>query len=137
MRVIIDTNVVLDVLLARRPFVDAAARVFGLIEQSQIEGVLCATTVTTVDYILAQSLSRTECHQVLRKLLELFEIAPVNRPVIEEALESKIADFEDAILEQCGRLAGADAIVTRNTRDFRNASLKALGPDELLSAFKK
>lgn len=137
MRVMIDTNVVLDVLLARQPFVDDAARVFGLIEQSKIEGVLCATTVTTVDYILAQSLSRAECRQALRRLLELFEVAPVNRPVIEEALESKITDFEDAVLERSAHLAGAVAIVTRNTRDFRNAALKAIAPDELLSAFKK
>lgn len=137
MRVILDTNVVLDVLLARRPFVDSAARVFGLIEKSQITGLICATTVTTVDYLLTQSLSPAESHQALRKLLELFEVAPVNRPVIEEALESKIVDFEDAALASSGKLAGAEAIITRNMRDFRNALLKVLGPDELLSAFNK
>jgi predicted nucleic acid-binding protein len=131
----VDTNVALDVLLARRPFADAAARVFSLIEQSRMEGLLCATTLTTVDYLLAQSLSHQETHQAIRRLLELFEIAPVNRPVIEEALRSRVADFEDAVVEQAGRLAGADAIVTRNIRDFRGASLKALAPDELLSAF--
>lgn len=137
MRVIIDTNVVLDVLLARKPFVDTAAAVFGLIEQSRMEGLLCAATITTVDYLLQQSLSRAEARQALRKLLELFEIAPVNRPVIEEALLSKVADFEDAVLEHAGRLAGAEAIVTRDTRDFRHASLKAFGPDEVLLIFNK
>lgn len=137
MRVIVDTNVVLDVLLARRPFVDAAAKVLGLIEQSQIEGLLCATTITTVDYLLGQSLSRSQGRDALRRLLELFEIAPVNRPVIEEAFRSRLVDFEDAVLEQSGRLAGADAIVTRNTRDFHNSALKAMGPDELLAAIGK
>ena len=137
MRVIVDTNIVLDVLLARKPFVVAAANIFGLIEQSRIEGLLCATTFTTIDYLLTQSLPRPESHEAIRKLLELFEVAPVNRPVIEEAFQSRILDFEDAILEQAGRLAGANAIVTRNTRDFRNSSVKALEPDELLSAIKK
>jgi len=136
-RVIINTNVVLDVLLDRRPFIDAAAKVFALVEQSEIEGLLCATTITTIDYLLVQSLNRPESREALRKLLELFEIAPVNRPVIEEAFRSRIADFEDAVLEQSGRLAGADAIVTRNTRDFRNSAIKALGPDELLASIKK
>jgi predicted nucleic acid-binding protein len=136
-RVIIDTNVVLDVLLARRPFVDAAAQVFGLIERSLIEGLLCATTITTIDYLLTQSLSRPQAREALHRLLELFEIAPVNRPVIEEAFRSRIVDFEDAVLEQSGRLAGADAIVTRDTRDFRHSAIKAFGPDELLSAIRK
>jgi predicted nucleic acid-binding protein len=133
-KVIVDTNVVLDVLLARKPFVEPAARVFGLIENSKIEGLLCATTITTIDYLLGQSLPRPQSREALRRLLELFEIAPVNRPVIEEAFRSRIPDFEDAVLEQSGRLAGADAIVTRNTRDFHRSALKAIGPDELLSA---
>ena len=134
MRVIVDTNVVLDVLLARTPFVKSASRVFALVEQSKIEASLCATTVTTVHYLLTQSLSRDEGRRALRGLLELFEIAPVNRPVLEGALQSKIEDFEDAVLEQAGCLAGAEAIITRNTKDFRKASIKALDPAELLSA---
>ncbi len=134
MRVIVDTNVVLDVLLARSPFVEPASRVFALIEQSKFEASLCATTVTTVHYLLTRFLSRDEGRQALRGLLELFEIAPVNRPVLEEALQSKIEDFEDAVLEQAGRLAGAEAIITRNTKDFRKSSIKALDPVEFLSA---
>lgn len=134
MRVVVDTNVVLDVLLARQPFVAAAGRLFARIEASRIEGLLCATTVTTIDYLLAQALPPRQCRETLRRLLGLFEIAPVNRLVIEEALRSRIPDFEDAVIEQAGRLAGADAIVTRNLRDFRNSSIKALGPDELLAS---
>ncbi|MCK4599748.1 PIN domain-containing protein [Candidatus Bipolaricaulota bacterium] len=136
MRVIVDTNVVLDVLLARRSFVESASRVFALVEQSRIEASLCATTVTTVDYLLTQSLSRDEGRQALRGLLDLFEIAPVNRSVIEKALQSKIEDFEDAVLEQAGRLTGAEAIITRNTKDFRKSSIKALDPTELLLALE-
>jgi len=134
LRVIVDTNVVLDVLLARAPFVKSASRVFALVEQSKIEASLCATTVTTVHYLLTQSLSRDEGRRALRGLLELFEIAPVNRPVLEGALQSKIEDFEDAVVEQAGRLAGAEAIITRNTKDFRRSSIKALDPAELLLA---
>jgi len=133
-RVLVDTNIVLDVLLGRKPFVDKAARVFGLIERGQVEGLLCATTVTTIDYLLTQTLSRPESLGTIRRLLGLFEIAPVNRLVLEEALRSRIVDFEDAVLEQAGRLAGADAIVTRNTRDYRNSAVKAVEPDELLAS---
>lgn len=136
MRVLFDTNIVLDVLLARPPFVGPASELFGLVEQSRIEGFLCATTITTVDYLLLQSLSRSDAQQALRKLMALFEIAPVNRVVLEEAFKSKLTDFEDAVLDQAGRLAGAEVVVTRNQKDFRHASLKILGPDEFLSSFQ-
>jgi len=133
-RVLLDTNVVLDVLLARRPFVVASAEVFGLVEHSRIEGLLCATTITTINHLLTQALPRPAARQALQKILELFEIAPVNRAVLEEAIRSKVADFEDAVIDQAGRLAGAEVIVTRNQSDFRLASLKILGPDELLAS---
>lgn len=134
MKVLVDTNIVLDVLLARRPFVDAAAKVFALVEESRIEGFLCATTVTTVDYLLGQALAPEEARQALEKLLDLFEIAPVNRPVLEQALRSKIPDFEDAVLEQAARLVGADAIATRNTKHFVKSAVTVLDPAELISS---
>jgi len=136
LRVLIDTNIVMDVLLARRPFVESASRIFSLVEQSKIEASLCATTVTTVDYLLTQSLSRDEARQALRGLLNLFKIAPVNRSVIEKALRSKIEDFEDAVLEQAACLVGAEAIITRNTKDFGRSSIKALDPAELFAALE-
>jgi predicted nucleic acid-binding protein len=134
LRVLVDTNVVLDLLLDRKPFAEAATKVFSLVEQSRIEGFLCATTITTVDYLLGLSLDQEEAREALQKLLDLFEIAPVNRPVLEQALRSEIADFEDAVLEQAGLLVTADAIVTRNTKDFQKSKLTALDPEELIAA---
>lgn len=133
MRVLVDTNVVLDVLLDRRPFAEAATQVFALAEESRIEGFLCATTVTTVDYLLGQALPPKEARAALQRLLDLFEIAPVNRPVLEQALRSGISDFEDAVIEQSARLVSADAITTRNLTDFEKSSVTAFDPPELLS----
>lgn len=134
MRVLVDTNVVLDVLLAREPHVRHAAEVFALIERSQVDAAICATTITTVHYLLAQSLEPDDARNALRELIELFEIAPVNRPVIEQALQSRILDFEDAVLEQAARLVGAETIITRNTKDFSKSTVKALDPVAFLSA---
>lgn len=133
MRVLVDTNVVLDVLLDRRPFAEAAAQIFALVEKSRIEGLLCATTVTTVDYLLRRSLAPARARETLQKLLDLFEIAPVNRPVLEQALRSEISDFEDAVLEQAGRLVAVDAIATRNLKDFENSTVTVFDPPELIS----
>ena len=134
MTVIVDTNVVLDVLLGREPFLDVATRVFESVEHGHVKGLLCATSVTTVDYLLARFLSLEKRRETLRCLLSVFDVAPVNRAVIDEALRSRITDFEDAVVEQSGRLAGADAVVTRDTRDFRRSSIKVLAPDELLGS---
>jgi len=133
LKVLVDTNVVLDVLLDRHPFAKAAARVFALVEESRIEGFLCATTVTTVDYLLGQALSPREARAALQRLLDLFEIAPVNRPVLEQALGSDVSDFEDAVIEQSARVVSADAIATRNLKDFKKSSVTAMDPPELLS----
>ena len=134
MKALIDTNIVLDVFLARKSFVNQAVEIFSMIERSEIEGYLCATTITTVHYLLSRSLPEKQAHRALHKLMELFEIAPVNRSVIEEALSSKISDFEDAVIEKAGQLVGVDAIITRNTKDFKKATVKVLDPAEFLAS---
>ena len=135
MRVIVDTNVVLDVLLDREPFVKAAVDIFCLVEESRIEAFLCATTITTIDYLLIQSLPVSKARDALRKLISLFEVATVNRPVIERALTSKINDFEDAVLDEAGQMAGVDSVVTRNMKDFTGSVLKVFEPNEFLAQF--
>ena len=111
MRAIVDTNVVLDVLLERDPFVKQAVEVFCLVEESRIDAFICATTVTTIDYLLVKSLPKSKARNALRRLISLFEIATVNRPVIERALVSKIQDFEDAVLNEAGQMAGVDFVI--------------------------
>lgn len=135
MRVILDTNVVLDVLLDRKPYVSAAVEIFSLVEKSHIEGFLCATTITTIDYLLKGSMPNAKACRALGRLLEIFEIAVVNRPVIEEAMRSKIKDFEDAVIEQAGCFVGAQAVITRNARDFKKSILKILDPAEFLAQY--
>ena len=137
MRVLVDTNVVLDVLLEREPFVQAAVNVFCLAEQSRIDAFLCATTITTIDYLLIQSLPASKARDALRKLITLFEIATVNRPVIERALGSKIHDFEDAVLDEAGQMAGVDSIITRDTKEFAGSALKVFEPLEFLAQFNR
>ena len=133
MKVILDTNIVLDVLLERRPFAAPAAKIFSLAERSEVSGMLCATTITTIDTLLSQALPKEDARQTLWKLLSLFEVAAVNRLVIERALHSKIPDFEDAVLDEAGQLAGAACIITRNAKDFHHSPLQVLDATEFLS----
>lgn len=72
----------------------------------------------------------------IRKLLVVFEIAPVNRPVLASATDLKISDFEDAVLHEAARQVGAQAIVSRNRGDFRGCELPIYMPEELNRAFR-
>jgi predicted nucleic acid-binding protein len=74
MKILLDTNVVLDVLLDREPFVHQAAKLFEMIEAGHLEGVVGATTITTIDYFLKKYLSAKEAVSTLKKLLKLFGI---------------------------------------------------------------
>ena len=136
MKVLLDTNVVLDVLLDRKPHVADAARIFRLVEEGRATGLLCAMTPTTLDYLLTQSLGRPDARPILAWLLRLFEIAPVTRTVIEGALRSEMADFEDAVLVQAARQAGADAVVTRNPKDFAKAACPVFDPRQFLAQMR-
>lgn len=133
MKLMVDTNVVLDLLLDRQPFSDAAAQVFDRIERGEVSACLCATTLTTVHYLCARELGDGATRRALQDLLDLFEVAPVTRPVLEHALSSKLVDFEDAVLVEAGLQAGATAVVTRNIKDFKGASLPTYAPVDWLA----
>ena len=133
MRIVLDTNVVLDLLLDRADFADRAQAIFSEVENGAHTGLLCATTMTTVHYLASKSSGRTAARRQIARLLQLFEIAPVNRAVLEAATNGPIADFEDAVLCEAALHAQAGAIITRNARDFRKARLPVFTPTEWLA----
>lgn len=133
MNVLFDTNVVLDVLLARKPFAVDSNACFLQVEDGQLRGYLGATTVTTIDYLLSSALGAASSRQHMGRLLNLFDVASVNRAVLTAALGSKQKDFEDAVLAEAARAAGVQAIITRNAKDFLGCGLNVYTPKEWLA----
>ena len=132
MRVLFDTNVVLDLLLDRTPFSQNAARCFSMVESGAIEGWLCASTVTTLHYLIRKSAGAKNAFESISALMSLFEIAPVNRTVLESVLSLAFKGFEDAVLHEAARYSNVDVITTRNTTDFKNSSIQVQLPGNLL-----
>ncbi|MCW5699142.1 MAG: PIN domain-containing protein [Rhodospirillales bacterium] len=132
MKLLVDTNVVLDLLLDRSPFVHAASDIFGRIERGEISGFLAATTVTTIHYLAMKAIGGQAADKAIERLLTLFDVAPITRLVLQSALSAKYADFEDAVVHEAARYAALDGIVTRDVAGFRNATLPIYQPDELL-----
>lgn len=134
MKVLCDTNVLLDVFLERTPFFEASSQIVGLAEQGKIDGWICGTTVTTIFYLLAKALSLEKAKKNVKKLLKIFHISNINRVVLEEALDSDFKDYEDGVLYQSAVHANLEAIITRNQKDFQGSSLPVYSPAEFLNA---
>ncbi len=133
MKVLFDTNVVLDVLLKREPFAIPAARLFVHVERGEIQGLLGATTLTTIYYLVSKVTDRQTARASVRGLVTLFEVAPVTRAVIEAALEQSTPDFEDAVLVEAGRRYAADVVVTGNQKHFHSSGFPVYTPLDLLA----
>ena len=132
MKVLFDTNVILDVLLDRQPFSNDSAQLMAMVERSEMLGFLCATTVTTIHYLMAKSLHANSAMKHIRLLLSLFTIAPVNRSVIENGLECNFTDYEDAVIVEAAQHSGVEYIITRNIKDFKKSSVPVFTPSDFL-----
>lgn len=131
MKIVFDTNIVLDVLLIREPYAQMSINLFDAVVSQEIEGYLCATTLTTIDYLVAKRQDKLKARELVRRLLELFSVTEVNEAVLAKAVNSDFSDFEDAVLYQASCYASVDGIVTRNAKDFKTALLPIYSPDEL------
>jgi predicted nucleic acid-binding protein len=132
LRILFDTNIVLDVLLDREPFSSAAAKLFSKVESGEISGYVCATTITTIHYLARKVIGADSAIEEINKLLKLFEVAPVNRAVLDSALSSDFQDFEDAVLHESATYREAQGIVTRDLAGFKGSKINVYSPEELL-----
>jgi predicted nucleic acid-binding protein len=131
-RVLFDTNILLDALLAREPFVANAAFLLATIESGQIIGFVTATTITDVHYLVGRQTKSAEIAMTaVTRLLALMEICAVDRGVLEQAIALDFQDFEDAVQVACALLLGLDAIVTRDIAGFNKSPILVLSPEEL------
>ncbi|MGL6342219.1 MAG: PIN domain-containing protein [Waterburya sp.] len=138
MRVLIDTNIILDFLLQRSQFFQDAELLFQKIEAGQIIGYVTATTLTDIFYIARKhTRSIEQARQAISEILTVMLICPVNRAVLESAFSSGFADFEDAVQIFCAVDQGLDAIVTRDSQGFLNSPISVLSIQELLVRLEK
>lgn len=129
---LVDTNVVLDVMLSRKPFFVDSAAVLAAVERSRCQGLLGATTVTTIHYIAGRVVGYEASLKRIAQLMSIFGVAAVNRSVLDAAIGGKMRDFEDAVLHEAALQAGADCIVTRNVKDFAGAIVPVYLPRQFL-----
>jgi predicted nucleic acid-binding protein len=133
MRALLDTNVVLDVVLDRQPFVEAAARLWRAHEQGLFEGYIAAITPLNVLYIVRRLRDRETAIIAVDGLLAAFGVCSMDGTVLRRARELSMGDFEDAAQAAAAEVAGLEAIITRNTGDFAGAPLPIFSPGDFLA----
>jgi len=134
-RILFDVNVVLDVLLDRKPHVEASAAAWASVETGMAEGLLAAHAVTTIHYLVRKETGAAKARGIMSAILRVFGIAAVNSAVLQEALQLSCSDFEDAVTAAAARLAGCDYIVTRDPKGFRGSPVRPLTPEAAIPLF--
>ena len=136
MKILFDTNVILDVMLLREPFFKPAAWLLSEVERNHIHGFICATTVTTIYYLVEKVKNRQFAEEQISGLLKIFGVTPDDKSCLESALTTKGNDYEDAVLYESAIRQGVEGIVTRNEKDFPKSKIPIYNPDELVKIIK-
>lgn len=134
MRILFDTDVLVDFLLDRAPHAEGAAELLSRVDRGEVQGLACANSFTTIFYLARKAAGIEAARSYVADLLALLEVAPVGRTTLEDAGHSGVMDYEDAVVCAAASRSNADCVVTRNQKDFSNAPLPVHSPTSLLAA---
>ena len=132
MKVLIDTNVVLDIMLNRIPFYASAADVYALAANNVITGFISASAITDIFFIAKGTLGKKTTKEALKRLLQTFKPATVTDSHIYQALNLNWEDFEDSVQYVVGENFSVDYIITRNINDYASGSIPAVTPEQFI-----
>jgi predicted nucleic acid-binding protein len=133
-KLFVDTDVVLDLLSARQPHYKFAAELFSLADIESVRLYVSSLTFANVHYVLSKQLSATESRKLLLRFKTLVTVLPVNDKIIELALSSSFADFEDAIQFYAAIENNISILLTRNLKDFKKATIPVMTPQQYLKS---
>lgn len=131
-RILLDTDINLDFVLARQPFFIEAKEIFLHLAQNKFEAYIAGITAINIYYFGRKKIGRNDTLKELEKLLRLVKICTVNSAILQKAINSAITDYEDAVQHECAVTENLDAIVTRNAKDYKNAVVTVYSPAEFL-----
>lgn len=133
MRVLIDTNIILDVLLKRSPFYEAAIEVLKLSVREDIQEFVSASAITDIYYIAYKNMrDKAVVRELLKKLLLIVSVAGVSEEEIQKALELGWKDFEDSVQYSVALLNEMNGLITRNVKDYSSSEIQVWEPNQFL-----
>lgn len=137
MKVLIDTNVLLDYLTGREPFIEDSRAVMRLCADKKLHGYMAAHSVPNIFYILRQQMDSATRRMVIKSLFDILTLEGIDSEKVMNALENdEFIDFEDCLQEECAVSVGAERIITRNVKDFAHSRVPAVTPAGFLALFE-
>ena len=133
MKVLIDTNIMIDALTNRDGRSGFSAMVIDLCAKQVIDGYVALHSISNMYYILRKQYSDAERRTILKRYNEILKVAEVGNDVVDTAINNTaISDYEDALQYACAETVGAEYIVTRNIKDYGKAEIRAISLEELI-----
>lgn len=133
MKILVDTNVIIDALTGREPFRETAEQIFMFAANMIEDMYITASSATDIYYLIRKHLHNTEqAKSTMSKLYQLFGILDVTAKDCQDALLSDMKDYEDAVISCCAKRNQIDYIVTRNIKDYEKSKVKTLLPDDFM-----
>ncbi len=133
-RILIDTNIVIDLLAKRKDFYNEAAKLFSLSDKKELKLAISSLTFANTNYVLSKRKSAKEAKEILRKFKVLVEIINLDNKIIELALSNDdFSDFENGLQYYSALENRIDIILTRNKKDFKNSKILVLTAKEYLA----
>jgi predicted nucleic acid-binding protein len=133
--IFVDSDIILDLILARQPFVNEAKRLFILVETGKVKVHTTAVVFANIFYILRKQYSAETIKNILKNLRQLISVIPINESNVDKALASPFVDFEDALQFHAASSSGLTSIITRNVKDYQNSTIPAMTAGEFLAQF--
>jgi len=135
-KIFLDSNVLLDLLLDREPFMDNIAQIIENSLSSNIRLCVSPIAVANINYIIGRLENQEKATTQRKKILKIVKVENVGQVIISKATNSKFKGFEDAIQNYCAEESGHQIIITRNTKDYKESNLSILTPKEYLAKIK-
>lgn len=133
MKILVDTNVILDIFQKREPFFANSYQALRKVIESDAECLISASAATDIFYILRKALQSTQkAKNRIEQLSQIVTFADIQGVDIHTALMRPMSDFEDAVVDAVAERSGASHILTRNTKDFADSTVPAITPTEFL-----
>ncbi len=132
-KILIDTNIVIDLLAKREPFYKSAAQLFSLADKQKLELSISSLTFANTNYVLSRLKSTQEAREILRRFRVLIEVLQLNDKLIDLALnDNNFKDFEDGLQYYTAIENEQDIIITRDLKDFKESKIPVMTADEYL-----
>lgn len=134
-KILLDTNIVIDLLAKREPFYPEAARLFSLADRKVISLFVSALSFANVNYVLLRQRKPEEAKLILRKLKLLVGVLNLDEKVISLSLnDNEFKDFEDALQYYSAIENDIEVIISRNLKDFQSSKLPVLTAEQYIKS---